>query len=65
MRRDDDPLAARRSRAARVADIARAAGVSTATVDRVLNGRAGVRAATAQRVLKAAAALDYLPEADC
>jgi LacI family transcriptional regulator len=49
---------------ARVADVARAAGVSTATVDRVLNKRAGVRRATQQRVLKAAAALDYLAEAD-
>ncbi len=48
----------------RAADVARAAGVSTATVDRVLNGRANVRPSTAQRVLKAAAALQYLPEAD-
>jgi LacI family transcriptional regulator len=51
-------------RRARAADIARAAGVSTATVDRVLNRRPGVRTATAHRVMKAAAALDYLPEAD-
>lgn len=49
---------------ARVADIAAAAGVSTATVDRVLNQRPGVRPATLQKVMKAAAALDYLPEAD-
>jgi LacI family transcriptional regulator len=48
----------------RIADVARTAGVSTATVDRVLNGRSSVRPATAQRVLKAAAALQYLPEAD-
>jgi LacI family transcriptional regulator len=47
---------------ARVVDIARAAGVSTATVDRVLNQRPGVRGATAQKVLKAAAEMDYLPE---
>ena len=47
---------------ARVVDIARAAGVSTATVDRVLNKRPGVRDATVQRVLKAAGELDYLPE---
>ena len=33
-----------------IADIARAAGVSTATVDRVLNERAGVHARTRQRV---------------
>jgi LacI family transcriptional regulator len=48
----------------RARDIASAAGVSTATVDRVLNRRLGVRAATAQRVVEAAAALDYLPRAD-
>lgn len=48
----------------RIPDIARAAGVSTATVDRVLNGRGHVRGATAQRVLKAAAELQYLPEDD-
>lgn len=47
---------------ARVTDVAREAGVSTATVDRVLNRRAGVRDATIQRVLKAAARLDYLPD---
>jgi LacI family transcriptional regulator len=50
------------ARRARAVDIARLAGVSTATVDRVINRRPGVRAATAQRVLKAASALDYLPE---
>jgi LacI family transcriptional regulator len=49
---------------ARAVDIARLAKVSTATVDRVLNGRGGVRAATSQRVLKSAASLDYLPEAE-
>lgn len=48
----------------RIPDIARAAGVSTATVDRVLHGRANVRPQTAQRVLRAAAALDYLPAED-
>lgn len=52
------------SHRSRVIDIAAAAGVSTATVDRVLNGRAGVRPATLQKVMKAAAALDYLPESD-
>ncbi len=50
------------ARRARVVDIARAARVSTATVDRVLNKRPGVRDATVQRVLKAASELDYLPE---
>lgn len=48
----------------RLRDVARAAGVSTATADRALHGRSGVRDATLQRVLKAAAALDYLPEAE-
>jgi LacI family transcriptional regulator len=46
-----------------VADIARAAGVSTATVDRVLNGRAGVHARTRRRVLAAAHGLGYLEPA--
>jgi LacI family transcriptional regulator len=46
----------------RIPDIARAAGVSTATVDRVLHGRLPVRPATAQRVLQAAAELRYLPD---
>jgi len=49
---------------ARIADVAAAAGVSTATVDRVLNGRPNVRAVTKQRVLAAAAELRYLPETD-
>ncbi len=44
-----------------IADIARKAGLSTATVDRALNGRAGVSAANRQRVLRAAKELGYLP----
>jgi LacI family transcriptional regulator len=48
----------------RVDDVAARAGVSTATVDRVLHRRAGVRQATIQRVLKAASELDYLPQAE-
>lgn len=44
-----------------IIDIAHSAGVSTATVDRVLNGRAGVSAANRQRVLQAARGLGYLP----
>ena len=47
----------------RIVDIAREAGVSTATVDRVLNRRSGVRETTVQRVLRIAGNLDYLPEA--
>jgi LacI family transcriptional regulator len=47
----------------RMADIARRAGVSSATVDRVLHHRDGVRAATRDRVLKVAVELGYVPEA--
>lgn len=42
-------------------DIARLAGVSTATVDRALNGRVGVSSANRQRVFSAAKDLGYLP----
>ncbi len=45
-------------------DIARAAGVSTATVDRVLNDRPGVHARTRRRVMTAAQSLGYLEGAD-
>ncbi len=45
-------------------DVAAAAGVSTATVDRVLHQRGRVRQATAQRVLSAASRLGYLPDGD-
>lgn len=44
-----------------IIDVARQAGVSTATVDRVLNSRAGVSAANRHRVLTAAKDLGYLP----
>jgi LacI family transcriptional regulator len=46
---------------ARQADIARAAGVSHATVDRVLNNRQGVHSRTRAAVLAAAQRLGYLP----
>ena len=45
-----------------IVSIAREAGVSTATVDRVLNNRAGVRERTRDRVLSVAERLGYLPE---
>jgi LacI family transcriptional regulator len=48
------------SRPARLSDVARLAGVSTASADRVLHRRPGVRAITVQRVLKAAAELNYI-----
>ncbi|HHY50059.1 MAG TPA: LacI family transcriptional regulator, partial [Alphaproteobacteria bacterium] len=47
------------SRRATVHDVAREAGVSLATVDRVLNGRPGVRPATADKVEEAIRALDF------
>ena len=43
-----------------MADLAEAAGVSLATVDRVLNRRKGVKARTVERVLKAAVDLGYM-----
>lgn len=46
-----------------IGDIARAARVSTATVDRVLNRRDGVRGVTRARVLAAARAIGYLEPA--
>lgn len=44
--------------------IAREAGVSTATVDRVLNGRSGVAARTKQAVLSMAKSLGYLDDGE-
>ncbi|NVO57924.1 LacI family DNA-binding transcriptional regulator [Rhodobacteraceae bacterium B1Z28] len=52
---DSEPLIPKH---ARVADIARLAGVGTATVDRVLNGRGNVRDSTRQRVIQAKAAIE-------
>ncbi len=47
--------------AATIADVAHRAGVSTATVSRVLSGAAPAREATRTRVLEAAEALGYRP----
>jgi LacI family transcriptional regulator len=52
----DEPIAPKR---ATVHDVARQAGVSLATVDRVLNGRPGVRPQTAIKVDAAIKALDF------
>lgn len=46
-----------------VNDIARVAGVSLATVDRVLNGRPGVRPVTIEKVNKAVADLGFVRDA--
>ncbi|PZN98050.1 MAG: LacI family transcriptional regulator [Hyphomicrobiales bacterium] len=57
----DEPEALpKRRRSTRIDDVAERAGVSTATVDRVLNRRPGVRAITVQRVLKAAGEIGYV-----
>lgn len=47
---------------ATIEDVARQAGVSIATVDRVLNGRATVRPQTVERVEKAIRHLNYQPD---
>ena len=47
------------TRRANLKDIAEAAGVSTATVDRVLNDRGNVRGATVERVLRTADQLGF------
>ncbi|MEO8758663.1 MAG: LacI family DNA-binding transcriptional regulator [Devosia sp.] len=52
----DESLDAKR---ATVHDVARTAGVSLATVDRVLNARPGVRQETAEKVEKAIKSLDF------
>jgi LacI family transcriptional regulator len=45
-----------------IQDVARTAGVSLATVDRVLNRRAGVKPATIDRVQSAIRQLNYQPD---
>jgi LacI family transcriptional regulator len=50
------------STTATIADIARQAGVGTATVDRVLNKRPGVNAETVQRVMEVVAQLGSPPQ---
>ena len=47
-----------------LADVAREAGVSPATADRVLNNRSGVRPRTREIVLETAQRLGYIAEAD-
>jgi LacI family transcriptional regulator len=47
-----------------IADIARVASVSTATVDRVLNERPGVRSRTRARVIAAARTMGYLADVE-
>ncbi|MEL7975696.1 LacI family DNA-binding transcriptional regulator [Isoptericola sp. F-RaC21] len=51
------------ARAATLTDVARMAGVSTATASKAINGRAQVRAETRARVLEAAERLSFAPNA--
>src|ERR1700683_682218 len=50
------------SPASTLRDVAREAGVSTATVSRVVHGQDGVRLTTRRRVLDAIEALGYVPD---
>lgn len=52
-----------RTRTVTIRDVARAAGVSPATVSRVMNGQAKVAAELAQRVQQVAGSLGYRPSA--
>ncbi|HOG35650.1 MAG TPA: LacI family DNA-binding transcriptional regulator, partial [Petrotogaceae bacterium] len=45
----------------RIEDVAKLAGVSTATVSRVLNNTSNVSEDTRQKVMKAIEELDYTP----
>ena len=56
------PLAATICRMTTLYDVARAAGVSTATVSRVVHGQDKVRSATRQRVLEVIEELGYVPD---
>jgi LacI family transcriptional regulator len=47
-----------------IIDVAREAGVSTATVDRVLNNRSGARSRTRELVLETAKRLGYIPNGE-
>ena len=63
MSRQHDPLRYRRRRGAAVTihDVAARAGVSVATVSRVLNGKELVREETSRQVLEVAKSLRYVP----
>ena len=56
------PAGSGSSPASTLYDVARAAGVSTATVSRVVHGQERVRLSTRRRVLDAIEALGYVPD---
>ncbi|MGO9194303.1 MAG: LacI family DNA-binding transcriptional regulator, partial [Streptosporangiaceae bacterium] len=58
----DDPVAGGSSGAPTIYDVARAAGVSIASVSRVLNGQRNPRQETRERVLAAVAELGFAPD---
>ena len=58
----DRPTGFGSSPASTLYDVAREAGVSTATVSRVVHGQDGVRPTTRQRVLTVIEALGYVPD---
>ena len=59
--KSDRPVAVGSSAASTLYDVAREAGVSTATVSRVVHGQDRVRPSTRRRVLEAIEALGYVP----
>jgi LacI family transcriptional regulator len=59
--KSDRPIAVGSSAASTLYDVAREAGVSTATVSRVVHGQDRVRPSTRRRVLEAIEALGYVP----
>lgn len=58
------PTPSRRARRATIRDVAERAGVSVATVSRILNGTYNAPAATEAKVLRAASELDYVANAN-
>lgn len=57
----DEPDLDGKSKVPKITDVAKAAGVSAATVSRVLNGSSGVSSALVNKVRKAASKLGYVP----
>ena len=60
--RSEQPIGGGSSAASTLYDVAREAGVSTATVSRVVHGQDRVRPSTRRRVLEAIETLSYVPD---